>query len=151
MPEPTAMTEGVRKFLVRLSLRDESDVAAARRDARVLAHRYGLPLSSVEALATAVSEVARNVIVHARSGEIMLGIVKGAERVGIVAVARDEGPGISDIEDAMRDGYSTGVGLGLGLPGARRLVDEFELRSAPGQGTTVSLIKWVALDRLRST
>jgi serine/threonine-protein kinase RsbT len=138
------MNDDARKIVVRLALRHESDVAAARRDARALAQELGLTLGSVEALATAVSEVARNILVHAGGGEIMLGIVRNGTQSGIVVIARDDGPGISDIEEALRDGYSTGSGLGLGLPSARRLVDEFELHSIAGQGTTVSLTKWRA-------
>lgn len=96
----------------------------------------------MEALATAVSEIARNMLVHAGGGELFLGSIERAGRVGIVALARDTGPGIADIDEAMRDGFSTGDGLGLGLPSARRLVDEFELSSVVGQGTTVKLTKW---------
>jgi len=136
------MTDEIRQIVFRLSLRDESDVAAARRKARELANQQGLHSSAVEALATAVSEVARNVIVHAASGEILLGVLSDSKRAGVVAVVRDDGPGISNIGDAMRDGYSSGGGLGLGLPSARRLVDEFELKSAVGQGTNVTLKKW---------
>jgi serine/threonine-protein kinase RsbT len=125
-----------------LPLRCEADVAEARRRARVLAQARGLRFSDSEALATALSEVARNVLVHAGGGEILLGSVSDAGRVGVIAIARDEGPGIADIEQAMRDGYSSGDGLGLGLPSAQRLVDEFELHSVVGQGTRVSLTKW---------
>jgi serine/threonine-protein kinase RsbT len=126
----------------RLPLEDDSDVAAARQQARELARSQGLVPTAIEALATAVSEIARNVIVHAKGGEILLGIANHDGRSGVVAIARDDGPGIPDIDDAMRDGYSTGNGLGLGLPSARRLVDEFEILSVAGQGTTVTLTKW---------
>jgi serine/threonine-protein kinase RsbT len=137
------MAEVVQEIIFRVALRHESDIAAARLRARELATGRGLLSSAVEALATAVSEVARNVIVHAGGGEILLGTTREAGRLGVVAIARDDGPGITSIEDAMRDGYSTGTGLGLGLPGARRLVDEFELESVVGQGTTVILKKWL--------
>jgi serine/threonine-protein kinase RsbT len=136
------MTGGIRDLVHCLPLRCEADVAEARRRARELALAHGLRWSDVEALATALSEVARNVIVHAGGGEILLGSINDAGRVGVVAIARDEGPGIPDIEQAMRDGYSSGDGLGLGLPSAQRLVDEFELHSVIGQGTRVSLTKW---------
>jgi serine/threonine-protein kinase RsbT len=132
-----------RQIVFRLSLREESDIAAARRDTRTLAYRHGFPANLVEAFATAVSEVARNAIVHANGGEILLGTLKDLERIGVVAIVRDQGPGISNIEDAMRDGHTTGNGLGLGLPSARRLVDEFELESALGDGTTITLKTWI--------
>jgi serine/threonine-protein kinase RsbT len=112
----------MQNIAYRLILADESDVGVARRRARELGEQQGLLANAVEALATAVSEIARNVIVHA-------------------------GRGIPSLEDAMRDGYSTGNGLGLGLPGAQRLVDEFEIRSIVGEGTTVTLRKWASLPR----
>jgi serine/threonine-protein kinase RsbT len=132
----------MQQLVFRVCLRDPSDVAVARRKTRELGYAEKLPSSAVEALALAVSEVARNVIVHAGGGELLLGIERNGGRIAIFAVARDEGPGISDLGEAMRDGHTTGNGLGLGLPSARRLVDDFELSSVPGQGTTVSLKKW---------
>jgi serine/threonine-protein kinase RsbT len=132
----------MQEIACHLMLADESDVGAARRRTREIAEEQGLPPNAVEALATAVSEIARNVVVHARRGELLVGVVRNRDRVGVVAVARDDGPGIQSMEDAMRDGYSTGDGLGLGLPSAQRLVDEFEIRSVVGQGTTVTLKKW---------
>ena len=135
----------IQEIVWYLVLADESDVGVARRRARELADKQGLLPNAVEALATAVSEVARNVIVHARRGELLLGVVRDSHRAGVVAVARDDGPGIPRMEDALRDGYSTGQGLGLGLPSARRLVDEFEIHSEVGHGTTVTLKKWAPL------
>jgi serine/threonine-protein kinase RsbT len=130
----------------RLTLRDESDVAAARRHVRELGARYGLSNLSIEALATAVTEIARNVIVHAQAGELRLrGVRFGpgeAARSGLIVVISDHGPGIADVEAAMADGFSTGSGLGCGLSGARRMVDAFELTSVVGQGTTITLEKW---------
>jgi len=137
------MSEATQQIVFRLYLRDSSDVVVARGRVRELAYAQGFPSNAVEALATAVSEVARNVIVHAGNGEMLLGIEKNSGRIGIVAIVRDDGPGISNIDEAMRDGHTTGDGLGLGLPSARRLVDDFELRSAVNQGTTVSLKKWM--------
>ena len=95
-----------------------------------------------EALALAVSEVARNMIVHALGGEIFVGTLRDEEVLGVVVVAKDNGPGIADLVDAMTDGFSTGTGLGLGLPSAGRLVDELEVRSTVGEGTTVTLRQW---------
>lgn len=91
-----------------------------------------------EALATATSEIARNAVVHAGEGELTIGTVQNGGRTGVVVTARDAGPGIANIGEAMLDGYSTGVSLGLGLPSARRLVHEFEIRSVPGEGSAVT-------------
>lgn len=117
-------------------------MAAARRHTRELGQRLGVPLGALEALVTAVSEITRNVVVHADGGELLLAIAREGGRRGIVATVRDEGPGIANVEDAMRDGYTTGNGLGMGLPSARRLVSEFELCSAVPSGTTVTLAQW---------
>jgi serine/threonine-protein kinase RsbT len=114
----------------------------ARCIARELAAAQGLRNGAAWALATAVSEVARNIVVHAGRGEIVLAAADSGGRRGVVAIARDEGRGIPDVERALEDGYSTAGGLGLGLPAARRLVDEFTLESVPGAGTTVILKKW---------
>jgi anti-sigma regulatory factor (Ser/Thr protein kinase) len=122
---------------------DESDVVIARMLTRRLAHRLGFAEAAADGLATAVSEVARNSLVHAGRGELRVRTACEGGRRGIIAVSRDRGPGIRDLELALRDGYSTGAGLGLGLPGARRLVDEFDLSSAEGGGTTVVLKKWL--------
>jgi serine/threonine-protein kinase RsbT len=127
----------------RILIESDADVVTARQRARGLA--AGLDLSSTDQtlLATAISEVARNITTYARRGEVSVAVVEdNGGRRGIRVVATDEGPGIADIEKAMQDGYTTGGGLGLGLPGARRLVDEFAIDSAPGRGTTVTLVKW---------
>jgi anti-sigma regulatory factor (Ser/Thr protein kinase) len=131
-----------RRIVFRLPIRDDSDVAQARSCVRELCARLEFPPAAVEALATAASEVARNTIVHAHDGEVLLGTARDEPRTGVVIIVRDAGPGISNIDDALRDGYSTGDGLGLGLPSARRLVDEFELHSALGEGTTVTMTMW---------
>jgi serine/threonine-protein kinase RsbT len=94
-------------------------------------------------LATAISEVARNITTYATRGEVLLSVVRDDNgREGIQVIARDEGPGIADVELALQDGYTSGGGLGLGLPGARRLVDDFSIETAPGQGTKVTLVMW---------
>ena len=94
-------------------------------------------------LATAISEIARNITTYAERGEVLLELVRDpGGRRGVKVIARDRGPGIADLERALTDGYTTGGGLGLGLPGARRLVDEFDVQSALGEGTTVTLVKW---------
>jgi serine/threonine-protein kinase RsbT len=128
---------------IRVPVREESDVAIARVRARDLARREGFPEGRLGALATAVTEVARNIVVHAGAGEVLLAVVAEGGRRGILVVARDAARGIPDVELAMRDGYSTqGGGLGLGLPSARRLMDEFTLVTAVGEGTTVTMKKW---------
>ena len=104
----------------------------------------GLGFSSTDLtlLATAISEVARNITTYAGEGEVALRVLNHGGRQGIEVVATDNGPGIADVELAMQDGFTTGNGLGLGLPGTRRLVDEFDLRTAPGSGTSIRLVKW---------
>lgn len=129
--------------LFHLRLNDDSDVSLARQRAREAGHSVGLSVTDIEALATAVSEIARNVVVHAGRGELLFQVTRWPERPALVVTARDDGPGIADIEQAMRDGYSTGPGLGLGLPGARSLVDELDISSQPGAGTIVTLKKWL--------
>jgi serine/threonine-protein kinase RsbT len=122
----------------------DSDIVAARQKGRDLAARVGFTGSELTVIATAISEIARNIVVYAQRGEIDLSIVEKAGKRGILVIARDRGPGIADIELAMRDGYSTGNSLGLGLPGAKRLMDDFEIVSTAAEGTTVTMRKWKA-------
>lgn len=123
-------------------IRAEPDILAARRAARQLATHIGFTDIQLIELATAISEIARNTLVYAKEGEMRVAVVKEGGRVGVRVVASDRGPGIADVEVAMGDGYSTGGGLGLGLPGAKRLMDGFDVRSSPGAGTTVTMTKW---------
>jgi serine/threonine-protein kinase RsbT len=132
-----------REIVFRSRLGHSSDVSAVRGQARTLGTANGFSALAVAEFSTALSELAHNIIVHAGSGEIQLGLVRDGAGLGLIAIACDGGPGIANIEAAMLDGHSTGRGLGLGLPSARRLVDEFELQSAAGRGTTVTLIKWL--------
>ena len=118
------------------------DIVTARQIGRELAVEAGFTGSDLTLIATAISEVARNIMVYAQRGEIRLQMAQRDGRRGIEVVAVDEGPGIPDIERAMQDGFSTGRSLGLGLPGARRLMDEFEIVSEMGKGTTVTMRKW---------
>jgi serine/threonine-protein kinase RsbT len=127
---------------VRVAIRTDADVVTARQEARTMGAGLGFSSTELTLLATAISEVARNITTYAGAGELTLRVLDDGRRSGIEVVASDEGPGIADVELAMRDGYTTGNGLGLGLPGARRLVDEFELRTALGSGTSVRLVKW---------
>jgi serine/threonine-protein kinase RsbT len=127
----------------RIAIDSDADVVIARGRARELA--AGLELSSTDQtlLATAISEVARNITTYAQRGEVLLSLVRAPDgRRGVKVVARDQGPGIADLDLAMQDGYTSGTGMGLGLPGARRLVDEFDIETAPSEGTTVTLVKW---------
>ncbi len=127
---------------VRVAIRTDADVVTARQEARTMGAELGLPSTDLTLLATAISEVARNITTYAGEGEVALRVVERGGRRGVEVVASDDGPGIADLELAMQDGYTTGKGLGLGLPGARRLVDEFELRTALGSGTSIRLVKW---------
>jgi serine/threonine-protein kinase RsbT len=120
----------------------DGDILSARRAARALAVSLGFASTDLALIATAISEVARNILVYAKRGEVTLEAVHEGTRRGIVVVAKDEGPGIADVAQAMQDGYSSGQGLGLGLPGARRLMDEFSIESRPGLGTTIVMKKW---------
>jgi RNA polymerase sigma factor (sigma-70 family) len=126
---------------VRIPIRSDADIVAARQAARELAARVGFSGTDLTVIATAVSEVARNIVRFAESGEVVVELVERPRR-GIQVVARDAGPGIPDVERALTDGYSTYHGLGLGLPGARRLMDELAVVSGPGRGTTVTMVKW---------
>ena len=126
----------------RVAIDHDADIVAARRKARELATRVGFSGSDLTIIATAISEVARNIVVYAHRGEIVLSAAQRGTRRGVLVVARDEGPGIPDIPRAMRDGFSTGKSLGLGLPGAKRLMDEFEIASEVGKGTTITMRKW---------
>jgi serine/threonine-protein kinase RsbT len=125
-----------------ISIRDESDVAMARQRVRAFGLQQAMSVARIAALETAVTEIARNILVHAGSGEMSFAAASSRQRRGIVVVARDWGPGIADIAQAMEDGYSTGSGLGMGLAGAQRLVDEFEIESAAGTGVKVTLTQW---------
>lgn len=126
-----------------VTLNRDVDIVTARQMGRQLAEKVGFRGSDLTLIATAISEVARNIVTYAGRGEIEIRRTQNGGREGILVIARDDGPGIADIELAMRDGYSTGRSLGLGLPGARRLMDEFEIQSELGKGTIVTMRKWI--------
>ena len=128
---------------VRIPIAADPDIVAARQAVRELAGRLAFSATELTLLATAVSEVARNIVRFAGMGEIVVELLDDP-RAGVRIIARDVGPGIVDVEQALQDGYSTYAGLGLGLPGARRLMDEFAIVSDPGRGTTVTMTKWRA-------
>lgn len=125
-----------------VSIATDQDVVAARQKGRAMALELGFSASDSTLLATAISELARNIVSYAGQGEIVLHATQNSGRPGVTVVARDAGPGIPSLEQALRDGYSTSGSLGLGLPGVRRLVDEFEIISEVGRGTTVTVRKW---------
>lgn len=128
--------------LVRVPIGADPDIVRARQTARESAARLGFSKADLTVIATAVSELARNIVRFGGSGEIVIDVVGDGQRSGLRVVARDAGPGIEDVEAAMRDGYSTTGGLGLGLPGVRRLTDEFELVTRLGHGTTITCVIW---------
>jgi serine/threonine-protein kinase RsbT len=137
----------VRDFLpvgneIHVAINSDQDIVAARQKGRTLAAALGFSSGDATLIAAAISELARNIVTYARSGEIQLKELNGSTRQGIQVVAHDKGPGISDIPQALRDGFSTSGSLGLGLPGVKRLMDEFEIVSAETSGTTVTAKKW---------
>ena len=125
------------------------DIVVARQAGRDLAESLGFSLTDITLIATAISELARNITSYTNGGEVRLRTVDEHGRTGLVVEAIDSGPGIADVDRALEDGYSTSAGMGLGLPGARRLMDEFEIRSAVGRGTTVIMKKWARGQCLR--
>jgi serine/threonine-protein kinase RsbT len=127
---------------LRVPVGADVDIVTARQKGRELAAQCGLSSTDLAVVATAISELARNIVRYAVRGEILLRRVDNGTKRGIEVVATDDGPGISDVPLAMQDGYSTSGGLGLGLPGVRRLMDEFDIVSKPGKGTTVTVRKW---------
>jgi serine/threonine-protein kinase RsbT len=119
------------------------DIVTARQAGHELARQLGFSLTDVTMIATAISEIARNITSYAGRGEVRVGVQYRDGRQALVVRAEDDGPGIADIERALEDGYSTGRGLGLGLPGARRLMDRLVVESEPGKGTIVEMWKWI--------
>jgi serine/threonine-protein kinase RsbT len=125
-----------------VGINSDQDIVAARQRGRALATELGFSTGDATLIATAISELARNIVSYARKGDITLKIVHASSRQGVLIIASDSGPGIRDIPQALRDGFSTSGSLGLGLPGVRRLMDEFEITSQPGRGTIVTVKKW---------
>ena len=126
----------------RVVISSAADIVTARLTGRALAKELGFDGSDLTVIATAISEVARNILTYAKQGEIVVKPVNNGNKHGILVVARDEGPGIKSVEKAMQYGYSTGNGLGVGLPGAKWLMDEFEIDSKVGSGTKITMKKW---------
>jgi serine/threonine-protein kinase RsbT len=126
-----------------VEVRKPDDIVAARQAGHELARDLGFSLTEMTMIATAISEVARNITSYAGTGEIRVAVQNFDGRQALVVRAEDDGPGIADIDRALEDGYSTGSGLGLGLPGARRLMDHMTVDSKPGHGTIVEMWKWI--------
>ena len=125
-----------------MAINSDQDIVAARQRGRALAAGLGFSVVDCTLISTAISELARNIVSYARKGEISLQAIQNSTVQGILIVASDEGPGIQDLRQALRDGFSTSGSLGLGLPGVRRLMDEFSIASQPGRGTRVEVKKW---------
>lgn len=126
-----------------ISIRSDVDIVAARQQGRALAIQIGFTATDAILIATSISELARNIISYAAQGEIILRRIENSSTSGLLIIVKDTGPGITNIQEVLRDGYSTSGGLGLGLPGVRRLMDEFGIESEVGVGTTVSIKKWL--------
>ena len=138
---------------IRVAIAADADLVVARAQGRALAQRLGFARPDPTLIATAISELARNIVMHVGHGEITMRPLYEDRRYGLLVIVRDEGQGIPDVDAALRDGYASRGGLGLGLPGARRLMDEFAIESEPGRGTTVTMKKWRVrddLERLRA-
>lgn len=127
----------------RVAISSAADIVTARQKGRALAMEIGFDGSDLTLIATAISEVARNIVDHAKHGEIVVEPIQHGSKHGMLIVARDEGPGIPDVALAMQYGYSTRKGLGVGLPGAKWLMDEFDVDSKVGKGTTITMKKWL--------
>lgn len=126
----------------RAAVRTDADIVTARQKGRAVATGLGFSAGDATLIATAISELARNLVQYANGGEVLIRSVEDGPRLGIVIQVSDDGPGIADVALALQDGFSTSGRLGLGLPGVQRLMDELEIRSTPGEGTTVTARKW---------
>lgn len=136
------MTQARLTATATLPIGNDADLARARQQVRQTAAEAGLSLVQQTKLITAASELARNTLVHGGGGRMELSVLDNGRSHGVRLSFTDEGPGIRDLELAMTDGYTTGGGLGLGLSGAKRLVQEFRIDSRPGHGTTVTIAVW---------
>jgi len=132
------------KNKVSIPINDEFDIVIARQKGREMAKDLGFATIDLALVATAISELTRNIITYAQKGTIFLELVENQGKKGILVISKDDGPGIENIELALQDGYSTTQSLGLGLPGVRRLMDDFEIQSELGKGTTVIATKWIS-------
>lgn len=134
---------------IRVRIESDVDAVTARQRGREVALQLGFSRTAATFIATAISEIARNITVHAGHGEVIVRGINEGGRDGIVVIARDEGPGIRDVAAVMNQEYRSDAGLGMGLWGARRLMDEIDVKSQPGKGTTVTMKKWCGFDEVR--
>jgi serine/threonine-protein kinase RsbT len=125
-----------------IPIRSNDDVVWVRRTTREFLEVRKFSVIDQTKMVTAASELARNTLLHGGGGEVTIEEIKKEARIGVKIVFRDEGPGIADVDKAMQDGYTTGEGLGLGLGGSKRLVNEFEINTSLGEGTTITIIRW---------
>ncbi|WP_460839076.1 anti-sigma regulatory factor [Noviherbaspirillum agri] len=125
-----------------MPIKSDLDVLKARQQGKELASSLRFTNTELTIIATAISEIARNTVLYAKTGCLHLKVIHQGQRRGLVIIVKDHGPGIVDLDLAMQDGYSTSRGLGIGLPGARRLMDEFDIDSEVGKGTTITMKKW---------
>lgn len=135
----------------RIAVTSDADIVPARAQGRALATELGFSRTDATLVATAISEISRNIVVHAGRGEIELKPAYQRDRRAVVVIARDQGPGIRDVDAALREGFGTKGGLGLGLPGVRRIMDELVIHTAPNQGTTVTMHMWRDVRELDGT
>ena len=142
-PRPKGRTSADLPAESSIPVRSDADIVLARQKGRELAAALGFRPTDLTLIATAISELARNIVLYAKRGRIVLKGVERGSRRGIMVVARDDGPGIPNVAQALQSGFSTSGGLGLGLPGVKRLTDEFDIESAAGRGTTVTVKKWL--------
>ncbi len=142
-PRPKGRTSADPLAESSIPVRSDADIVFARQKGRELAAALGFAATDLTLIATAISELARNIVLYAKRGRIALKGIERNGRRGIMVVARDDGPGIPNVARALQSGFSTSGGLGLGLPGVRRLTDEFDIVSAVGRGTTVTVKKWL--------
>lgn len=127
----------------KVTIKGVEDIVDARQKGRALAQELGFSMTQSTLIATAISELARNIVLYAKTGEIILARVTNDSHRGIIITAADKGPGIANIQHALMSGYSSSGGLGLGLPGVRQMVDEFDIKSRPGEGTQVTALMWL--------
>ncbi len=125
-----------------IPVKEELDIVTARQAGRELSRSLGFSIVDLTRITTAISELARNIILYADSGTVTIETINQADTLGIEIIAQDNGPGIADVDKAMEDGFSTSNGLGAGLPGVRRLMDDFELKTEVDKGTTIRIVKW---------
>ena len=125
-----------------IPVKEELDIVTARQAGRELSRSLGFSIVDLTRITTAISELARNIILYADSGTVTIETINHADTLGIEIIAQDNGPGIADVDKAMEDGFSTSNGLGAGLPGVRRLMDDFEIKTEVDKGTTIRIVKW---------